>query len=71
LALDGGKDGLDFYRRIAKDAPGFLADGGKIFLEIGYNQGDAVKKLLGENGFREIEVAKDLAGHDRVVSGKR
>lgn len=67
-ALAGGKDGLDFYRRIIKDAPCYLNNNGLLFLEIGYNQGESVTGLLKEKGvFYEIEIVKDLAGHDRVV----
>lgn len=69
LALDGGEDGLDFYRKIATDAKKHLNANGRIYFEIGYNQGDAVSKLLGED-FDEIEVLKDYSGNDRVVLGK-
>ncbi len=68
-ALDGGENGLDFYERIAKEAPSYLKDGGRIILEVGYNQAEAVKRLLLENGFTNIEITKDLAGIDRVVCG--
>lgn len=69
LALDGGKDGLDFYRKIAKEAGTYLNRGGMLFLEIGYNQGEAVTKLLEESGFRDVQLKKDYAGLDRVVFG--
>lgn len=69
IALDGGKDGLDFYRKIAKEAGGYLTRGGMLFLEIGYNQGEAVTKLLRECGFRDVQLKKDYAGLDRVVFG--
>ncbi len=65
-ALDGGEDGLDFYRRIAKDAPAHLSDEGKLFLEIGYDQADEVSELLKES-FEEIEVKKDYGGNDRLI----
>lgn len=68
LALDGGEDGLDFYRRIITEAPEYLFRGGKILFEIGNEQAEAVSGLLAENGYTEIEVYKDYAGHDRVVS---
>lgn len=68
LALDGGSDGLTFYKRICEIAPDFLHKDGMLVFEIGYNQGNAVKKLMTKN-FREIEVLKDLAGCDRVVVG--
>lgn len=68
LALDGGKDGLDFYRVIITQAKEHLSAGGRIFLEIGCNQGDAVLRLLDANGYSEGMVKKDYAGLDRVVS---
>jgi len=71
LALDGGPDGLAFYRRIAKDVGPFLKPGGSLLLEIGYTQEDAVRNLLVERP--ELEVGptlKDAAGHPRVVSAK-
>lgn len=68
-ALDGGSDGLDFYRRIITEAPNHLCPGGRLFFEIGYDQGRAVQSLLQEAGFSQIECKKDLAGLDRIVSG--
>jgi len=70
LALDGGSDGLDFYRRIVKDALIHLKVDGIIAFEIGYDQAQAVAKLLEERGFTKIKVVKDLAGKDRVVIGR-
>jgi release factor glutamine methyltransferase len=68
LALDGGEDGLDFYRRITAEAPTYLRPEGLLFLETGYDQGEAVCALAGDMGlFEDISVIKDLAGHDRVV----
>ncbi len=69
LALDGGKDGLDFYREIINQAPNFLNDGGKLYFEIGYNQAEAVSNLMKEN-FKNIKVYKDYGGNDRVVAGE-
>ena len=66
-ALDGGEDGLVFYRRIAERAPDFLKKEGRIFLEIGYNQAKEVEEILKENGFSDIKVIKDYGGNDRVV----
>ena len=65
LALDGGKDGLDFYREIARVAPSCLYKNGVLILEIGYNQGDAVKALLEEKF--DVLVLKDYSGNDRIV----
>ena len=69
LALDGGEDGLKFYREITKQAKKHLLKGGVLAYEIGYNQGEDVRKIMDENGFVEIEVIKDLAGKDRIVLG--
>lgn len=68
-ALDGGADGLLFYRTIVKESRAYLAGGGKLYLEIGYDQAEAVSGLLREAGFAEVTVAKDYAGLDRVVYG--
>lgn len=70
LALDGGEDGLDFYRRLVKDALKHLKDDGIMAFEIGYDQAEAVRSLLSNQGFKKIEVIKDLAGKDRVVIGR-
>lgn len=67
-ALDGGEDGLTFYRLIAAKAKQYLKRGGMIFFEIGYDQGEDVCEIMKENGYRHIEVKKDLAGLDRIVS---
>ncbi len=67
LALFAGADGLVFYRRIAKEAPAHLLPGGRLCLEIGDGQGDAVKALLYEE-FIDIQVLNDLNGLPRVVS---
>lgn len=71
LALDGREDGLYFYREIIKDAHRYLKPEGWILLEIGCRQAGEVMKLLTEHGFTEISVKKDLAGLDRVVTGRR
>ena len=70
IALDGGADGLDFYRRIAEGAPRYLAKDGIIFLEIGYDQATAVSSILEDAGFKDIEVVKDYGGNDRVIVAK-
>ena len=71
LALDGGEDGLDLYRRLVPEAFELLRSGGHIYLEIGYNQGEAVEGLLRETGFEEVWIVKDYAGKDRVVQGEK
>lgn len=69
-ALDGGGDGLDFYRRISALAPDYLKEGGLLFFEIGCDQAKAVQRIMAEAGFFELSVVKDLAGLDRVVRGR-
>ncbi len=71
LALDGGEDGLDFYREITLESKDYLKAGGWLMFEIGYDQGEAVRQLLNINGFGDIKIIKDLSGLDRVVIGKR
>lgn len=68
-ALSGGEDGLYFYRKITKQAKMLLKSKGLLAFEIGYDQGEAVKDILKKNGFKEIELIKDLGGNDRVVLG--
>lgn len=69
LALDGGEDGLFFYREIVRESSRYLRKGGMLFFEIGYDQGEAVSRLLEQAGFLEVQVTKDYGGLDRVVSG--
>lgn len=69
-ALDGGEDGLDFYRIIAEQGSNVLKPGGRIYLEIGYDQGEAVSELLRANGFSGVRVINDLTGKDRVVAAR-
>ena len=70
IALDGGEDGLDFYRRIIGGAQDYIKRGGQILMDIGSGQAKAVGELLREAGFKEIDVCRDFAGLDRVVSGR-
>jgi release factor glutamine methyltransferase len=67
LALDGGADGLDFYRRAISRMVRCLLPGGFVMVEIGDDQGDAVSALFRDAGFTDVRVIKDLAGRDRVV----
>lgn len=69
-ALDGGVDGLDFYRKIIEESCEWLRDGGWLFFEIGYDQGRALLDLMAEAGFCDCTLRQDLAGLDRVVFGK-
>ena len=70
LALDGGKDGLEFYRKIISEAKEYLNADGYLAFEIGYNQRDAVEKIFKENGYKNVYSRKDLAGNDRIVVGQ-
>lgn len=67
MALDGGEDGLDFYRVIAKQARQYLCENALIAFEIGCEQGEDVSCILQENGYSQVEVHQDLAGLDRIV----
>ena len=69
IALSGGEDGLDFYRRITKESLLILEKGGLLAFEIGYDQREAVMDILLQSGFKEIKCIKDLSGNDRVVKG--
>ena len=70
MALDGKEDGLYFYREITGQAGEYLYPGGMLFLEIGCEQAGAVTELMKNAGYRDVTVCKDLAGLDRVVSGR-
>jgi release factor glutamine methyltransferase len=68
IALDGGRDGLDFYRRIISEAPNYLKNNGFLILEIGFNQKNAVKNLFqNSEDFEIIEAVKDYNNIDRVI----
>lgn len=69
LALDGEADGLSFYREIINEAPDYLNPDGRIYFEIGVEQGEDLTHLMNERGFSEVKVHKDLAGLDRIVTG--
>ena len=67
LALFGGADGLKFYRIIALEGKEHLNPQGRMYLEIGFDEGEEVKEILLENGYRNIHIIRDLAGKERVV----
>lgn len=72
LALDGGEDGLDFYRKIISQASDYLRPGGWLLLEVGNNQADTISKMLeAEGGFQKPMCVKDLLGIKRVVKAQR
>jgi release factor glutamine methyltransferase len=70
IALRGGKDGLDFYRRIADGAGSYLAAGGEIIVELGAGQAVAAARILEQGGWRTRETIRDLAGHERVLRAR-
>lgn len=71
-ALDGGRDGLDFYRIIVEQAADYLKDNGWLMLEIGYDQGEVLRKMIRDSGrYTPAEVVKDLPGKDRVVKCRK
>ena len=67
LALDGGKDGFDLYRRIIQSAGSVLVPGGRLMMEMGVNESDFLVSLLSRCGYRDIEVRKDYAGIERMI----
>ncbi|WP_370749996.1 peptide chain release factor N(5)-glutamine methyltransferase [Eubacterium sp.] len=71
IALDGTKDGLEFYRNICNNLSRYLKEQGAVFFEIGYNQGSSVSKILNEQGFEKVKVIKDYSQNDRVVFALR
>ncbi|MBM4135803.1 MAG: peptide chain release factor N(5)-glutamine methyltransferase [Nitrospira sp.] len=69
-ALDGGEDGLDYYRAIIPEAKGYLKEGGHLMLELGTGLADAVKKIAEDTGFIDIFIKKDYAGIERIFIAK-
>lgn len=69
LALDGGEDGLDFYRAISEKWKAALAPGGRLYFEVGIGQADAVLRIMRAQGFGDIQVVKDHNDIPRVVFG--
>lgn len=71
MALDGMEDGLFFYRKIISESMQYLKPEGWLMFEIGYDQGKAVSEMMKSAGYAQVTVKKDLAGLDRVVTGKK
>lgn len=71
LALDGDRDGLQYYRRITAKAVQYLDEEGYLFYEIGYDQAEDIRKILVDAGFQDITVVKDLAGLNRVLYARK
>ena len=70
MALDGGADGYDFYRRIAEEAPRFLKEGGVLLLEVGFDQAQGVMTLCRAAGFREVIAHEDYQHIERMVEAR-
>ncbi len=70
LALLGGSDGLEFYRRIAREADDYLNPKGLLLMEIGYSQGGAVRQIFAKNGY-QTALFRDYAGLDRIVLAEK
>lgn len=71
LALDGGDDGLDFYRKITEDSIKVIKDNGILGYEVGYDQAEDVKKIMIQSGYGDIRILEDLASIQRVVIGTK
>lgn len=71
MALLSGDDGLDCIRRIVNEAPNWLVPGGLLALEMGETQGPALRALFEVGGYEDIKITEDLAGHDRIASGRK
>ena len=69
LALDGGEDGMDFYRKIVREAPAYLYPGGRLMMEFDDLEAEPVAEMMKNAGFTEIEIHRDLAGLRRVIEG--
>ena len=69
VALDGGEDGLDFYRAITANWKQVLAPGGRLYFEVGIGQAESVGSLMEAQGFADIQIRQDLHGIPRVVFG--
>ncbi|MDE6954673.1 MAG: hypothetical protein K2P18_02770, partial [Oscillospiraceae bacterium] len=70
IALDGGEDGLKFYRAVAKKWKRALKPGGKLAFEVGFDQAPAVEYILAEHGYQDIQTTLDPGMHWRVVEGR-
>ena len=71
MALDGGNDGLDFYRRICRSAPGYLRRNGDLMFELGDGQYSAVRDLMQESGFGNVEFRRDFQDISRMIAGTK
>ena len=69
MALDGGEDGLDFYRAICENWRDVMHPGTRLLFEVGIGQADEVLRLMRSSGFGDLEIYKDTVGIPRVVQG--
>ena len=69
MALDGGEDGLIFYRKIAKNYKPLIASGGSLVFEIGFDEADDVSEILEKEGYKDIKTVRDYGKNQRVVIG--
>lgn len=69
IALDGGREGMEFYKRIVPESKEYLQERGLLIFEIGFDQGRAVEDLMIAEGFKDVKILKDLQGLDRAVLG--
>ena len=67
MALDGGEDGMDFYRRIAAEAPAYLNSGGALMMELGIREAEPVRRMLTEHGAKRTEIRRDFSGTERMI----
>ena len=68
IALDGGDDGLKFYRVIFDNVVNFLNPNGKVYMEIGYNQGDKLREMFNAYNYKNFKIIRDLSDNDRVIT---
>ena len=68
IALDGGDDGLKFYRVIFDNVGNFLNTNGKVYMEIGYDQGDKLREMFNTYNYKNFNIVKDLSNNDRVIT---
>lgn len=71
IALDGGPDGLDYYRRLSAEAPDYLKADGILAVEVGFGQSDSVKTIFESNGFQNVRSVNDYGGIERVIAGEK
>ncbi len=71
ITCNGGKDGLEFIRRVVGEGKEYLSGDGMMAIEFGWDQAESVRKLMEENGYERIKITRDLGGNERVVTAYR